>query len=107
MQRTLKTLAAIAVAAASLTAAGTASASMDLAKAKNCTACHAVDKKILGPAFKEVAAKYAGDKNAQKTLAAKVRAGGVGVWGNIPMPANPQVSEAEADTLVKWVLSQK
>jgi len=82
-------------------------ASMELARSKNCIACHSVDKQVLGPAYKEVAAKYAGDKEALARLTKKVREGGVGVWGQIPMPANPQVTEAEAQTLAKWVLSLK
>ena len=84
---------------------GTALASADLAKAKNCLACHATDKKVVGPSYQEVAAKYAKDKDAQGKLAKKIREGGVGAWGQIPMPANPQVSEAEAQTLAKWVLA--
>lgn len=84
-----------------------ASANADLAKAKNCMACHAVANKVVGPAFKDVAAKYAGQKDAEAKLTQKVMKGGSGVWGAVPMPANPQVSEAEAQTLVKWVLSQK
>jgi cytochrome c len=82
-------------------------AQMDLAKQKNCLACHAVDKKLVGPAYKDVAAKYANDAGAVAKLAKKVREGGVGVWGQVPMPANPQVNEAEATQLVKWVLSLK
>jgi len=82
-------------------------ASMELARSKNCIACHSVDKQVLGPAYKEVAAKYAGDKEALARLTKKVREGGVGAWGQIPMPANPQVTEAEAQTLAKWVLSLK
>ncbi len=78
-----------------------------LATAKNCMACHAVDKKVVGPAYQDVAKKYAGDKAAADKLAAKVVAGGTGVWGSIPMPANPQVSEAEAKKLVAWILAQK
>lgn len=78
-----------------------------LATSKNCMACHAVDKKLVGPAFKDVAAKYAGDKSAAAKLAAKVIKGGSGVWGAIPMPANTQVSEAESKKLVAWVLSLK
>jgi cytochrome c len=70
-------------------------------------ACHAVANKVVGPAFKDVAAKYAGQKDAEAKLAQKVIKGGSGVWGAMPMPANPQVSEAEAKTLVKWVLAQK
>jgi len=77
-----------------------------LAQKKNCLACHAVDKKVVGPAYKDIAAKYAG-QNVTPKLAAKVMKGGSGVWGAIPMPANPQVNQAEAETLVKWVLSLK
>jgi len=88
-------------------ASGAALANADLAKAKNCLACHAADKKIVGPSYKDVAAKYAGDKDAANKLAKKIREGGVGVWGQVPMPANPQVSEAEARTLAAWVLSTK
>jgi cytochrome c len=79
----------------------------DLAKAKNCLACHAVSSKLVGPAFKDVAAKYAGQKDAEDKLVQKVLKGGSGVWGAVPMPANTQVNEAEAHALVKWVLSQK
>ena len=86
---------------------GPAFANADLAQKKNCMACHAVDKKLVGPSYKEVAAKYAGQKDAAATLTQKVIKGGVGVWGQVPMPANPQVSEAEAKQLVQWVLSQK
>lgn len=92
--------------AVALAASGQASANADLAKAKNCTACHAIDKKLIGPAYKDVAAKYKGDKEVAARLVKKVREGGTGVWGQIPMPANPQVTEAEAQTLVNWVLSQ-
>lgn len=84
-----------------------AMASLDLAKAKNCMACHSVDTKLVGPAYKDVAAKYAGQKDAENKLAQKVMKGGSGSWGPVPMPANTQVSEAEAHTLVKWVLSLK
>lgn len=88
-------------------ASSSAMASADLAKAKNCMACHAVGSKLVGPAFKDVAAKYAGQKDAEAKLTSKVQKGGAGSWGAVPMPANPQVSEAEARTLVKWVLSLK
>lgn len=86
---------------------GSALASAELAKSKNCLACHAADKKIVGPSYKDVAAKYAKDKDAAAKLAKKIREGGVGVWGQVPMPANPQVSEAEAKTLAAWVLAAK
>jgi cytochrome c len=79
----------------------------ELARAKNCMACHAMDKKLIGPSYKDVALKYASDRNAAPKLVKKVREGGVGVWGQIPMPANPQVSADEAARLVTWVLGQK
>jgi len=78
-----------------------------LATSKNCMACHAVDKKLVGPSFKDVAKKYAGDKSAADKLAAKIVKGGSGVWGPVPMPANPQVSEAEAKKLAAWTLAAK
>jgi cytochrome c len=98
-------VAALVGACGLLTIAAPAFASADLAKQKNCLACHAADKKLVGPSYRDIAAKYKADKNAQATLAKKIREGGVGVWGQIPMPANPQVNEAEAQTLAKWVLS--
>ena len=91
----------------SASAASPAFAQADLAQKKNCMACHAVDKKVLGPAFKDVAAKYAGQQDAVDKLAAKVVKGGSGVWGNIPMPANPQVTDAEAKQLVGWIMTLK
>ena len=97
----------LSIVAALACASGTAMASMEMAKAKNCTACHAVDKKLIGPAYKDVAAKYANDKEAPARLVDHVRKGSTGVWGQIPMPANPQVTQEEAETLVKWILEQK
>jgi cytochrome c len=79
----------------------------DLAKQKNCMACHAVNNKVVGPAYKAVAEKYAGQKDAEAKLVQKVMKGGTGVWGAVPMPANPQVSEADATALVKWILATK
>ncbi|HEY2977010.1 MAG: c-type cytochrome [Betaproteobacteria bacterium] len=90
-----------------LVASGTALAQADLAQKKNCMACHAVDKKVVGPAYKDVAAKYAGQKDAAAKLAEKIQKGGSGVWGPVPMPANTQVNEAEAKQLAAWVLSLK
>ena len=92
-----------------LTAIATAPAfaQADLAQKKNCMACHAVDKKLVGPSYKDVAAKYAGQKDAVDKLAQKVVKGGSGAWGAVPMPANPQVTEAEAKQLVGWILTQK
>jgi|SRR6266404_1309228 len=103
MTRVIAALAAIA----SVLVSTAASAQLELAKQKNCLACHTVDKKLVGPAYKDVAKKYENDKDAAPRLAKKVREGGVGVWGQIPMPANPQVNEAESLQLVKWVLSLK
>ncbi len=87
--------------------APSAFASQELAQKKNCLACHAVDKKVVGPAYKEVAAKYASDKTAAAKLAEKIQKGGVGTWGQVPMPANTQVTPAEAKTLVDWILTIK
>ena len=98
---------AVFVLAAAVTAASPALADEALAKAKNCLACHAVDKKLVGPSYKDVAAKYAKDKGSVDLLAAKIMKGGSGVWGPVPMPANPQVNEAEAKKLAAWVLSVK
>lgn len=103
MKRVLFTFAALAA----VTMSAPALADEAMAKAKNCMACHATDKKLVGPSFKDIAAKYANDKAAPDKLATKVRAGGVGVWGQIPMPANPQVTDAEAATLVKWIMTVK
>ncbi len=94
-------------ASALLALAAPAFADQALATAKNCMACHAVDKKLVGPAYKEVAAKYAGDKSAVDKLAAKILKGGSGVWGAVPMPANAQVNDAEAKKLAAWVLGAK
>ena len=93
--------------AASALASNAAMANAELAKSKNCMACHAVANKVVGPAYKDIAAKYAGQKDAEDKLVQKVQKGSVGVWGQMPMPANTQVNDAEALTLAKWVLSQK
>ena len=87
--------------------ASPAFASADLAQKKNCLACHAADKKVIGPSYKDVAAKYAGQKDAADKLAQRILKGGSGAWGAVPMPANPQVSEAEAKQLAAWVLTVK
>lgn len=96
--------AAVAVAAC---AAAPAFASDELAKKHACFACHSVDKKLVGPSYKEVAAKYRTDKTAEAKLLEKVRKGGSGVWGAVAMSPNPNVPEADLKALVKWVLSQK
>ena len=87
--------------------AGVAVADDELYKTKNCFACHRIDRNHLGPSFKSVAAKYVDDKGAEERLANKVREGGVGVWGSVPMPAQTQVTSDEALTLVRWILEQK
>ncbi|MDO8717519.1 MAG: c-type cytochrome [Polaromonas sp.] len=102
-----KILSVIACAATGFAVTTPALADLQLATAKNCMACHAVDKKLVGPSFKDVAAKYAGQKDASDKLGAKVMKGGAGVWGPVPMPANPQVSADEAKKLVAWILTQK
>ena len=81
--------------------------SPELAQKKNCLACHQVNQKVVGPSYKEVAQKYAGQPDAVAKLVPKVMKGGSGVWGAVPMPANPQVNEAEAKQLVQWILSLK
>ena len=97
----LATLAALAVAALP------ALANEELAKKHACTACHSVDKKLVGPGYKEVANKYRGDAKAEAMLVEKVKKGGVGTWGQVPMPPNAQVPDADVKALVKWVLSLK
>lgn len=101
MKRALMIMAAMAAISTS------AMADQALATAKNCMACHAVDKKLVGPSFKDVAAKYASQKDATDKLAAKILKGGGGVWGPLPMPANPAVNDAESKALAAWVLQQK
>ena len=90
---------------AGLLCAGAAQADEALAKAKGCLACHTIDKKLIGPTYKEVAKKYAGQADAAAKLAAKVKAGGQGVWGPIPMPPNAAVPDADIKALVAWVLA--
>ena len=96
-----------AAAAALVVMSGAASADQALAQKNACMSCHGVDKKIVGPAFKEVAKKYAGDKTAHDKLVAKVKAGGKGVWGEVPMPPNPNLKPEDANKIIDWVLSLK
>ena len=96
----------VAMIAAGIVMTSQVQADEALAKAKNCMACHATDKKLVGPAYKDVAAKYKGDAKAPAMLATKVKAGGKGAWGEIPMPPN-NVTDDEAKKLVAWVLAQK
>ena len=98
----MKKLTAIALIAFASTGAW---ASADLAKKNNCLACHAVDKKIVGPSYQDVAKKYAGQADAEATLDKSIKAGGSGKWGPIPMPAQPQLSDADAKVLAAWILA--
>ena len=97
----------IILAAAGTLAAGTVAASEKLAQANGCMTCHAIDKKLIGPGFKEIAAKYKNDKDAETKLAQKIKAGGTGVWGTMPMPPNAHVKEDDIKTLARWVMTQK
>ena len=92
---------------AGLLAAFPVFASEELAKKHACFACHAVDKKMVGPAYKDVAAKYRGDKAAEAKLFESVKKGSSGKWGQVPMPPNSAVPDADIKVLVKWILSQK
>jgi cytochrome c len=100
-------ISALALAGAALVTTSNALAVNELHKKYTCTACHTDDTKLVGPAYKEVAAKYKGDKDAVKKLSEKVRKGGVGVWGQIPMPPNPNPTDAELKSMIEAVLSTK
>ncbi|GAB7129025.1 cytochrome C-551 [Silvimonas sp. JCM 19000] len=100
-------LAVIAAGAWICASAGYAATPLELAQQNNCLACHGVDQKIVGPSYKEVAAKYKGQKKAEAMLIQKIKNGGSGSFGTMPMPPNPQVADADLKTLVKWILSQK
>ena len=78
-----------------------------LLNANACVACHTLDKRVVGPSFQEVAAKYAGDGEAPAKLARKVKEGGAGAWGNVPMPPNAAISDADLGTIVGWILQQR
>ncbi|HNU67151.1 MAG: c-type cytochrome [Methylotenera sp.] len=102
----MKALLVTVAVAGSLMMAGQASANQALAQKSGCLACHSVDKKVLGPSFKDVAAKYKGDKTSEAKLIEKVKKGGSGTWGPMPMPANsPQVKDEDIKTIVQWVLA--
>jgi len=98
---------ALALAAGATFVAAPVSASEALLKKYNCTACHAIDKKVVGPAYKDVAKKYAGNAGAENTLFEKVKKGGKGNWGQIPMPPNPQVPDADLHAMIKFILQLK
>ncbi|MEY4599465.1 MAG: hypothetical protein RLZZ445_2262 [Pseudomonadota bacterium] len=97
----------VAMAAFGVLAAGNAAANEKLAQSNGCMTCHAVDKKVIGPSYKEIAAKYRSDKAAEANLVKKVKAGGSGVWGPTPMPPNAHIKEDDIKTLVQWVLATK
>lgn len=103
----MKFLPSLLVAGMLAASGASAMANPELAQKKACLACHSIDKKVVGPAYKDVAAKYRGQKGADAKLAEKILKGGKGVWGEMAMPANPQVSPAEAKQLADWVLSLK
>lgn len=96
-----------ALAAFGLLLAGSAGAQEKLAQSSGCMTCHGIDKKIIGPAYKDVAAKYRNDKGAEAKLVAKVKNGGKGVWGDVPMPPNAHVKDEDIKSIVHWVLSLK
>ncbi len=100
----MKLIATVLIAAGVMVSAP-AMANLDLAKKSNCMSCHTVDKKLVGPSYQDVAKKYAGQKDAVKSLSAKVKMGGKGVWGEIPMPPNPALKDADIEILVKWILA--
>ncbi|HYC47091.1 MAG TPA: c-type cytochrome [Burkholderiales bacterium] len=93
--------------AAAMAAAAAAQANEKLAQASGCNTCHAPDKKVIGPAYKEIAQKYRGNKGAEAALVKKVKAGGKGVWGEVPMPPNAHVKDEDIKTLVNWILTTK
>ena len=101
------TVALLAVATITASGAALADAGEDLLKKSGCTACHAIDKKVIGPAYQDVAAEYNGEAGAATKLADKVKKGGSGVWGPVPMPPNTQVSDADIKTMVAYVLALK
>jgi len=103
----MKHFALVLAAAAAVPASLPAHAQEELAKKHACLACHAIDKKLVGPAYKDVAAKYRGDASAEAKLVDKVKKGSQGTWGQVPMPPNANVPDADVRTLVKWILSQK
>lgn len=92
---------------AALLTSSAAFASPELARSKNCVACHSVERKMIGPAYKAMAERYGKDESAIKLLSEKVVKGGVGNWGQMPMPPQPSVSPEEAEALVKWILSHQ
>ena len=103
----MKRLIAACAMGAALTLAGAAQANEKLAQSSGCMTCHGVDKKVIGPSYKEIAAKYRNDKASEAALVTKVKAGGKGVWGDMPMPPNAHLKDEDIKTLVVWILAQK
>jgi len=103
----MKAVITIIAAAAGLAFVNGAQANEALAKASGCLACHTVDKKLIGPSYKDIAAKYGKDKGAEANLVKKVKEGGKGVWGDIPMPPNAHVKDPDIKTIVQWILTIK
>lgn len=105
--KSLVMVGSVGVLSSALLMSHAAFASTDLARQKNCMACHSINNKVVGPSFKEISKRYAGQSEAEEKLVQAVLKGSSGNWGAVPMPANGQVSEAEARALVKWALSHK
>ena len=103
----MRKLVYLSIAVGLMASAGSAFADADMLKKHNCVACHANERKMVGPSYKDIAAKYSADTAAAEKLAKKIREGGAGVWGQMPMPPQPQVSAVDALTLAKYVLTIK
>ena len=103
----MRKLLSLLIAAGLVACAGSAFADADMLRKYNCVACHANERKMIGPSYKDIAAKYSGDTSAAEKLAKKIREGGAGVWGEMPMPPQPQVSDADALRLARYVLTIK
>ena len=103
----MKTVFVACALTAGLTLAGTVQANEKLAQSAGCTTCHGIDKKVIGPTYKDVAAKYKGNKGAEADLIKKVKAGSKGVWGEVPMPPNAHVKDEDIKTIVQWILATK
>ena len=103
----MRRLVSLSMAMGLIASAGSAFADPDMLRKYNCVACHANERKMIGPSYKDIAAKYSGDTSAAEKLAKKIREGGAGVWGEMPMPPQPQVSDADALRLARYVLTIK
>ena len=103
----MRKLVSVSIAVGLMASAFPAFADADMLKKHNCVACHHNERKMIGPAYKDVAAKYSSDSSAAEKLAKKIQAGGAGAWGEMPMPPHPQLSDADALTLARYVLTVK